>query len=207
MSHGTRAKGKVRRYCRANRVRFLWTLTYAAEPPSRRCVTRDLRWFQQQMRRTFGRLALCLVVEEGAEGGRLHVHFGAPRFLSIEKIRRAWGRGHVHVGDPRKMPGRVPVRKLAAYLAKYVAKDLDQADEATPKGRAGGEHRYFVTQGFSPAAWRLRYGTQAAAVERMLGLYGHPDVTVPFGDAETDPIYGVWFQFPDEYLHPPPRPG
>jgi hypothetical protein len=195
----------VRRYCRANRLRFLWTLTYATEPSARKQVTTDLRWFFQQIRRTFGKLPLVVVIEEGSSSGRLHVHFAAARFMSIEKMRRCWRHGFVHVGDPRKMPGRLPVRRLAAYLAKYVAKELEEGGEGGPKERAEHEHRYLVTQGFSPTAWSLRYRTFTAAHERMRGLYGQPDGDVPFGTWERGEIFGIWFAFPDHVLHPPPR--
>lgn len=207
VTHGIRAKGKVRRYARTNRLRFLWTLTYADEPATRAEVTVHLRWFLQQMRRLFGRLPLVVVIEEGGASGRLHVHFGAPRFLSIESVRRAWPHGIVHVGDPRKLAGRVPVRRLAAYLAKYVAKELDADELADPKGRDAGAHRYLVTQGFQPTRWRLRYVRIGAASERMRGLYGEPDAMVSFGDWQKGPIFGLWYSFPDGCLHPPPRPG
>ena len=206
VSHATRAKGRVRRYCRANRLRFLWTLTYAHEPSKREQVTADLRTLFRRLRMLFGRLPLLAVIERGTKTDRLHVHFAAGRFLSIEGVRRCWPHGIVHVGDPRKLPARVPARRLAAYLAKYVAKDLDQDAEGDAKDRAQGEHRYLVTQGFSPTAVCFRYKRIGQAHERMRGLYGHPDVEVPFGDWDTGLIFGLWCSFPDHLLHPPPRP-
>jgi hypothetical protein len=187
-------------------MRFLWTLTYAVEPATRQEVTGHLRWFLQQMRRLFGKIALLVVIERGSATDRLHCHFAAGRFLSIEKVRRAWSHGIVHVGDPRKLPGRVPVRRLAAYLAKYVAKQQEELEQDDPKSRGLGEHRYLVTQGFSPTAWSLRYVRVGAAEERMRGLYGAPDAMVAFGDWDEGPIFGLWYSFPDRCLHPPPRP-
>lgn len=194
----------MRRYCRANRMRFLWTLTYREAPSSRKQVTKDLRWFFRQMGRLFRKQALIAVIETGTATNRLHVHFAASRFLSIEKVRRAWGRGIVHVGDPGQLAGRVPVRRLAAYLAKYVSKQSDDVATEGAKERAQGEHRYLVTQGFTPAAWSLRYVRVGQAHERMLGLYGQPDAECPFGDWHEGPIFGIWYSFPDRFLHPPP---
>jgi hypothetical protein len=196
----------VRRYCRANRLRFLWTLTYSTAPRTRAEVTRHLRTFFKRLGTLFGRLPLIVVIERGTKTDRLHVHFAAGRFLSIEGVRRCWPHGIVHVGDPRKLPARVPARRLAAYLAKYVAKDLDEVADQGPKERAGGEHRYLLTQGFSPAAVCFRYKRIGQAHERMLGLYGQPDVEIPFGDWDTGLIFGLWCAFPDHLLHPPPRP-
>jgi hypothetical protein len=187
-------------------MRFLWTLTYAQEPATRAEVTRDCRRFLKRVGEHFGRVPLIAVIEEGGANGRLHVHFAAARFLSIEKVRRCWRRGIVHVGDPRKLPGRVPVRRLAAYLAKYVAKELDDIAADGPKQRAKGEHRYLVTQGFTPAAWSLRYGRVGYAYERLRGLYGEPDAMCSFGEWQAGGIYGIWFSFPDRLCHPAPSP-
>ena len=206
VSHGVRAKGRVRRYCRANRIRFLWTLTYSTEPSTRAQVTKHLRTFFKRLGTHFGRLPLIAVIERGTKSDRLHVHFGAARFLSFETIDKIWPHGWVHVGDPRKLPGRVPVRRLAAYLAKYVAKDLDAGAEGDAKDRAEREHRYLITQGFSPTAVCFRYKRIGQAAERMRGLYGHPDMEFPFGNWDRGLIYGIWYAFPDHLLHPPPRP-
>lgn len=204
MSHATRAKGKVRRFVRANRLRFLWTLTYATEPPNRKAVIRHLRSFFAAMRRWRKGLPLIVVIEEGTQTGRLHVHFAADRFLSIEAIRGLWGHGIVHVGDPRKLPGRVPSRRLAAYLAKYVSKALDEVAKEGAKQRAKGEHRYLVTQGHSPSGVTLRYRFPEHALERLTGLYGQPDFLYPFGVWGSAEPYGWFFSFPDHALHPPP---
>jgi hypothetical protein len=206
VAHGTRAKGRIRRYTRANRLRFLWTLTYGKEPRSRKQVTQDLRRFFRRLAATFGRLPLAVVIETGSATGRLHVHFAAPRFLSYEKVKRAWGHGIVDVGDPRKLPGRVPPRRLAAYLAKYVAKQAGEVAQDNPKDRAKGEHRYLVTQGFTPVACRGRYRSAREAKAHLHRLYGQPDVVIPFGNPDVDLIYGVWCSFPDHLLHRQPRP-
>jgi hypothetical protein len=204
VSSATRAKGKVRRYCRANRLRFLWTLTYATEPATRAEVTAHLRTFFRRLRTVFGRMPLLVVIERGTTTDRLHVHFAAGRFLSIEGVRRCWPHGFVHVGDPRKLAGRVPVRRLAAYLSKYVSKQADAEAGAEAKDRAEGEHRYLVTQGYTPKSWSLRYQRVGQAYERLLGLYGAPDVERDFGDWDKGLVFGIWYAFPDHLLHPPP---
>lgn len=194
----------MRRYVRANRLKRLWTLTYRRVPADRAGVIRDLRQFFERVRFQFGKLPLVAVVERGDLRGRLHVHFAADRFLPIRKMYRCWPHGNIDIGDPGRLAGRVGVRQLAAYLAKYVAKQVDDGDGQGEQCRAEGEHRYLVSQGFTPTAYRLRYGTFTEAHERMLGLYGQPDVAIAFGDWDTDPAYGMWFSFPDHVLHPSP---
>jgi hypothetical protein len=194
----------VRRYVRANRLKRLWTLTYRGAPASRAAVVADLRRFYRRIGKVIGRVPLLTVIERGELGGRQHVHFATDRFLPIRKLYACWPHGYVHIGDPGQLAGRVGVRKLAAYLAKYVAKQIDDDENEGEQGRAKREHRYLVTQGFTPTAYSLRYGRIGQAVERMHGVYGKPDVSVPFGDWETGLVYGIWYAFPDHILHPSP---
>jgi len=205
VSYGVRAKGLIRRFSRANRLDRLATLTYAREPATLEQVKRDLRWFFERFRKRFGRRALVAVIERGDKSGRLHVHFACNFFLHVRVLARLWTHGIV---DIRKAEGggeRWEQRRLAKYLAKYVAKSVADVAEEGPKERRERQHRYHITQGFTPQTFRLRYARPGHAYERMLGLYGQPDTDVDFGDAELGLIYGVWYGFPDHCLHPPPR--
>lgn len=208
-ANARRACAAVRRSCRANAGRFLWTLTYAEEPADRATIVKHLRRFYEAAQGVYGRLWLLAVIEEGAELGRFHVHFAAGRFLGLEVIRRLWGRGHVFVGDPRKLPGKVSPRKLAGYLAKYTAKSIpdDCASEEEARGelpaerrRAGGEHRYYVTQGWAPACVKF----QAWDLQRALGwlhqVYGSPDFTVAWSDETLSGVCGVFNSYPDRAI-------
>lgn len=122
-----RARGKVRRYCAANRLNRLGTLTYAGtgchDPYALRA---DVSGFFRQLRTSLGDKAVPYVwsAEWHKTGHGLHVHFAVGRFVKRCLIESAWGRGFVHI----KLLGDLPVgsgamaeaRKTAGYLSKYV---------------------------------------------------------------------------------------
>jgi hypothetical protein len=145
-----RARTKVRRYCAANRLNRLGTLTYAGagnhDPVALRA---DLAEFFRLLRRAVGERFPYLWVPEWHPGGHgLHAHFAVGRWVAHGDIKRAWGRGHVHIkllGDLPVGSGTLGEARLAArYLAKYVGKDLES------RGQPAGLHRYEVAQGFQP---------------------------------------------------------
>lgn len=201
----TRAKGKVRRYCKANRMRFLWTLTYADQPPDLETVKRHLRWFFRQLQQMFGRQPLVAVVELGSKRGRFHVHFAAARFLSIEGLSRCWHRGKVWVGDPRRMPGRVAVGHLARYLAKYVSKDLDGPAERSPRHRQDGQHRYHLAEGFQPECLSAQASRPAPLLAGAMARMGEPERVVAFDLRPEAPAFGYWVCWREEDWYPPPE--
>jgi hypothetical protein len=159
-----RARGKVRRYCAANRLNRLGTLTYAGAGCHDPAVLRDdVAGFFKRLRRSTGERFPYLWVPEWHTGGHgLHVHFAVGRYVRHGAIETAWGRGFVHI----KLLGDLPVgsgalgeaRMAARYLSKYVGKDLGE-------GEAAGLHRYEVAQGFQPRQWPLD-GTSADEVLR-----------------------------------------
>jgi hypothetical protein len=144
-----RARGKVRRYCAANRLNRLGTLTYGGagcHDPHR--LRDDVGQFFRRLRGSAGERFPYLWVPEWHAGGHgLHVHFAVGRYVPHGAIKAAWGRGFVHI----KLLGDLPVgsgtrgeaRLAARYLSKYVGKDLGT-------GGADGLHRYEVAQGFQP---------------------------------------------------------
>jgi hypothetical protein len=144
-----RARGKVRRYCAANRLNRLGTLTYAGtgcHDPAR--LRDDLAQFFRRLRGSVGDGFPYLWVPEWHPGGHgLHAHFAVGRWIAHGAIKAAWGRGHVHIkllGDLPVGSGSLGEARLAArYLSKYVGKDLAAAHLA-------GLHRYEVGQGFQP---------------------------------------------------------
>jgi len=144
-----RARGKVRRYCAANRLNRLGTLTYAGtgchDPVALRA---DLGVFFRRLRGALGEPFPYVWVPEWHRAGHgLHAHFAIGRYIGQGLIRDTWGHGHVHI----KLLGNLPVgsgtrgeaRLAARYLSKYLAKDLGD-------GEAAGLHRYEVAQGFQP---------------------------------------------------------
>jgi hypothetical protein len=173
-----RARGKIRRYCVANRLNRLGTLTYAGmgchDPASLR---QDVATFFKAMRRAIRSTSLPYVwVPEWHGGGHgLHVHFAVGRFVKQSLIRDTWGRGHVHIkllGDLPVGSGRLEEARLSArYLAKYVSKGVD--DE-----RDLGLHRYEVAQGFQPQAVRCDGRSMEEAIRRASNLMGRAPVHV-----------------------------
>jgi hypothetical protein len=148
---GRRARTKVRRYCAANGLNRLGTLTYG--PP----FCRDPAQLRSDMARFFrrlrdaqgqGPLPYLWVPEFHKDGERLHAHFAVNRFIPRSRIEGAWGHGFVHI----KRLSDLPVgstswhesRRAAGYLSKYVTKTFGTALHA--------RHRYEVAQGFQPAA-------------------------------------------------------
>jgi len=156
-----RARGKVRRYCAANGLNRLGTLTYAGEGCHDPVVVRaDISRFFRGLRRGLGEAFPYVWVPELHPGGHgWHVHFAVGRFVRRGLIEEAWGRGFVHIkllGDlPVGSGPRAEARRAARYISKYLGKDL---------AGAGGLNRYDVAQGFQPRAERLRADTEGEVV-------------------------------------------
>lgn len=149
-----RARATLRRYCAANRLNRLGTLTYAKACHEPAAIRSDLRVFFKNLREAVGDpFPYAWVPEWHKTGHGLHAHFAVGRFIQRGLIEQAWGHGFVHI----KLLGGVPVgsgalseaRRAAGYLSKYVAKSF--ADER----RLDGLHRYDVGQGFQPEALAL----------------------------------------------------
>lgn len=149
---GRRARAKLRRYCAANRLNRLGTLTYRGSGCHDPAVVRDdLAEFFRTVRVELGGdpLPYVWVPEWHKSGHGLHAHFAVGRFVRRSLIERAWGRGFVHI----KLLGDLPVgsgtlseaRVAAGYLSKYVSKTFTD-----PTARVLGLHRYDVAQGFQP---------------------------------------------------------
>jgi len=151
-----RARGKIRRYCTANRLNRLGTLTYAGGGNHDPVLLRQhLGVFFRLLRAGLGgeSLPYLWVPEWHTTGHGLHAHFAVGRFVPRRLIEEAWGHGFVHI----KLLGDLPVgsgplaeaRKAAGYLAKYVGKGFD--DVTVP-----GLHRYEIAQGFEPTSVKVR---------------------------------------------------
>jgi hypothetical protein len=183
-----RAQGKIRRYCAANGLNRLGTLTYAGEgchdPVQLRA---DVAEFFVRLRRTgFEGRKIYLPLAHGASeqrgiaylwvpqwhpgGHGLHVHFAVGRYIDRSAIERAWGHGFVHIkllSGLATGSGWLQEARLAArYLSRYVAEQLD--DERRPPGL----HRYEVGQGFQPEEVKLRGRSPDALIKRASELLG-----------------------------------
>ena len=162
---GRRARATLRRYCAANRLNRLGTLTYAGAGNHDPLLARQhLGEFFRSVRDSLGGKALPYVwVPEWHKSGHgLHAHFAVGRYVKKSMIDAAWGHGFSHIkllGDLPVGSGTMSEARLAArYLSKYVAKTF-----ADPDARMQGLHRYDVAQGFQPEVMRLS-GRSADAV-------------------------------------------
>lgn len=153
---GRRARGRLRRYCAANRLNRLGTLTYRGEGcHDPRQARADVGVFFRQLRSALGGegFAYAWVPEWHKSGHGLHLHFAVGRFVKRSLIVAAWPHGFVHI----KLLGDLPVgcgtlgeaRKAAGYLSKYVAKSFDDHD------RPAGLHRFDVAQRYQPCRVRV----------------------------------------------------
>ena len=160
-----RARGKVRRYCAANRLNRLGTLTYRGAGCHDPAILREhVGGFFRRLRGQLGEPFPYLWVPEWHKTGHgLHVHFAVGRYVGIRIIEAAWGHGFVHI----KLLGNLPVgsgtlgeaRLAARYLSKYLAKDLGTG------GQPAGLHRYEVGEGFQPR----RIALDGASADQVLG--------------------------------------
>jgi hypothetical protein len=171
---GRRARATLRRYCSANRLNRLGTLTFRGEgchdPARLRVLLGD---FFRSLRTSLGGAPLpyVWVPEWHKTGHGLHAHFAVGRYISRGLIESAWGHGFVHI----KLLGDLPVgssdlseaRRAAGYLSKYVAKSF-----ADPSVRVMGLHRYDVAQGFRPRPVSLTGTTSGDVLVQACARFG-----------------------------------
>lgn len=176
---GRRARANLRRYCAANRLNRLGTLTYRGEgchEPEQ--IRADLGEFFRELRERIGGEAFPYVwVPEWHKSGHgLHAHFAVGKFIRRTAIDQAWGRGFVHI----KLLGDLPVgsgslseaRRAAGYLSKYVTKTFTD-----PDARVLGLHRYDVAQGFQPESVALTGASTAEVLDQASAVFGAQPVT------------------------------
>ena len=158
-----RARGQVRRFCAANRLNRLGTLTYrGAGCHDPRAIRADLAAFFRRLRSGLGArpLPYLWVPEWHKTDHGLHAHFAVGRYVRKGLINASWPHGFTHIKQLNDLPvGSGPLeeaRRAARYLGKYVGKAFDER-------RVPGLHRYEVAQGFQPKTERL-WGRTADAV-------------------------------------------
>jgi hypothetical protein len=163
----------VRRYCAANGLNRLGTLTYRGDglhDPLQ--LRRDVAQFFRNLRAALdgSAFAYAWVPEWHKSGHGLHVHFAVGRYIPRSTIDAAWGHGFVHIKLLSNLPvgsGRWEEARLAArYLSKYVAKSFDEG-AAIP-----GLHRYEVGQGFQPTFQRIKGSSRADVLRRAVDRVG-----------------------------------
>jgi len=171
---GRRARATLRRYCAANRLNRLGTLTYRGSGCHDAASVREhLGLFFRDLRESIGGKSFpyAWVPEWHKSGHGLHAHFAVGRFIHRSAILSAWGRGFVHI----KLLGDLPVgstnlseaRRAAGYLSKYVSKSF-----AKPESRVTGLHRYDVAQGFKPRPVILTGSSAAEVLAAASSVFG-----------------------------------
>lgn len=177
-----RAMTEMRRYCVANRLDHLVTMTYAKKggewDPA--MVTQDVDRFVRRLRELLGRsFAYAYVLEwhpgteENPLGHGLHVHLAHGSFVKHSVLASAWGLGIVDVRWLAKRtetgadkPDRFAAAQRAAlYLTKYLAKSFEDEGEF-------GRHRYRTARGFKPERVVRYFATLDDALTAVVGDYG-----------------------------------
>lgn len=194
-----RARTRLRRYCAANVLNRLGTLTYRGtgnhDPELIRAHLGD--FFRELRSRTGGKsFPYAWVPEWHKTDHGLHAHFAVGRFLKRSTIEAAWPHGYISI----KMLGNLPVgssplseaRVAAGYLAKYVAKSFSD-----PTPRDLGAHRYDVAEGFQPE--RVRFtGTSRGEVLALASDHLKASPAVVWDSSESEDWQGpptVWAQW------------
>jgi hypothetical protein len=164
-----RARSRVRRYCVANQLSRLWTLTYADAEWDVEHVKRDVNEFVRALRAELKRsLAYVVVLELHPEGHGIHVHLVLEAmFVNKTRLQEIWGHGLVQYSDRKSghsRGGRERARMAAGYVSKYLGKDL---------GWVGvGRHRYEVAEGFAVRVERSPAVTWPELCELVEALTG-----------------------------------
>lgn len=95
-----RARGKMRRYCAANRLNRLGTLTYRASGQhDPRALRLEVAEFFRALRGHLGgdSIPYVWVSEWHKTDHGLHVHFAVGRYIARRVIERSWPHGFVHI--------------------------------------------------------------------------------------------------------------
>jgi hypothetical protein len=169
---GRRARSKIRRYCAANRLNRLVTLTYRGEGCHDRLGFRsDIGAFFRKLKRELGEPFPYVWVPEWHPGGHgLHAHAAVGQYVRRGLIDECWAKGFIHI----KLLGDLPVgsggleesRVAARYLAKYAGKEFDEA-------KGPGLHRYDVARGYSPGVRMILGETVEEVIDEASGVMGY----------------------------------
>lgn len=194
-----RARTRLRRYCAANVLNRLGTLTYRGGGNHDPALIRNHlgAFFRELRARTGGDpFPYAWVPEWHKTDHGLHAHFAVGRFIRRSMIEAAWPHGFVSI----KLIGNLPVgstplsesRVAGGYLAKYVAKSF-----ADPVARELGSHRYDVAEGFQPD--RVHFtGSSRADVLAQASAHLSATPSIVWDSAESEDWQGpptVWAQW------------
>lgn len=196
---GRRARAALRRYCAANRLNRLGTLTYRGDGcHDPEIVRAHLGEFFRLLRFEIGGkpFPYVWVPEWHKSGHGLHAHFAVGQYIARKAIERAWPHGFVHI----KLLGDLPVgsatlseaRQAASYLSKYVSKTFTD-----PGARVLGLHRYDVAQGFQPQSVTLTGASSWDVLAQASALF-EGDPTSEWNSGQVEDWQGppaIWAQW------------
>lgn len=126
-SSSKRARKNVRLRCQSIQADRLMTLTYRGAMTDMERLKRDFDAFRRSMKRA-GMWHYVAVIERHQSGG-FHIHLAVHGRVVYNLVRAIWwrivgrGQGNIDVKNP-KTGGKWKRHALAAYLAKYISKDL-----------------------------------------------------------------------------------
>jgi hypothetical protein len=161
----------VRRYCKANGINRLATLTYG--PPfctDPRQLRNDVGMFIRRLRRELGcgRFPYVWVPELHKDGQRLHAHIGFGQYIKKDRLQSCWPHGFVDIRRIRVRDAGSTTEqasRVAFYVAKYVGKAFENTAQV-------GCHRYEVAQGFQPRCDRLVLESEEHARQWAIAMMG-----------------------------------
>jgi hypothetical protein len=144
-----RAGSNIRQLVKENNLKYMWTLTYAADVTSRETALYDFVKFMKRLSYQIGAKIPYVAVTEVQKGrmkktGKavLHFHMAIDRFIDIKKLEKAWKHGYVFVStyeNGKKISG--DKNSVASYLSKYLKKDMEENPENE------GKKMYLNSQG------------------------------------------------------------
>ena len=132
-----RAKANITRACLSLACDRMLTGTYRENMTRKGLAFRQFHAWVRLVKRRYPNLKGVMVWER-QERGAWHWHMAVEGFYDVDYLRKCWrrvaGEGTVNVAFKPDGKGNA-YSKLANYLAKYLAKDVEQE-------RSLGEHRY-----------------------------------------------------------------
>lgn len=130
-----RAKQAVRLRCKAIGADRMITLTYRENMQDKERLKKDWDAFRRRMGKV--KQFHYVATVETQERGALHIHCAVRGRQAYQVVRSIWQRivgldefgrqaGQINVRDPHKFGfGKNGQHKLAAYISKYISKDVD----------------------------------------------------------------------------------
>ena len=176
-----RAGTSIRELILANKLCYLWTMTFADEIEDRDFAMDEMKKFIKRLRWRGYKLPYVAVMEVQEERAKkygvdvIHFHLATNERVKIEDLKKAWGKGYVFVSEHNG-----ELFKVASYISKYVRKGFD--DERV---RSAEKKRYLCSRGLK------------RPLKRQF-LMGEVDLERFKDNADTLVEYeeGVWMQVP-----------